>query len=78
MMFIGNSRFDILCSSSDVMWSIILQLVMNFVALFFTFCMLLICDRLLVCSGIAGYRSLDIVSIRKSFLPCFETCSFAM
>ena len=60
-----GSRIDLLRSSSDAMWSITLELVMNLVALFWTF-MLLICDLLLVFIGIIGY-SLDLNSRDRVF-----------
>ena len=63
-----GSRFDLLCGSSDVMWSISVELVMNLVDLFWTFCMLLICVLLLVCSGIARHKCLDLTICIYSFL----------
>ena len=46
---------------------------MILVALFWTFCILLICDLLVVCGGIAGYRSLDITSeIGISFVDVLQ------
>ena len=53
----------LLSNFSDVISSFILELVMNLVALFWTFCMF-ICDLLFKCNGIAGYRSLDLTSWR--------------
>ena len=59
-----DSMFVLLCNYIEVIWSAVLEFVINLVVLFRTRCLLLIRDMLQVGSGIIGYSNFALTERR--------------